>query len=742
MGEDDPRDEGQARALPPEVAGRLSELAQALFAVENATAFYPPGHQARQPPLARFLQALGGLLAERGALTLGFAEDELAWEGAFHRDLPPVLRKLVELALTLGIARITWAEGATAAEVEAFAQRIARRRGAGERRPWDAEEPLEHIQVEGFDYSALVADEHEGEREGRRRLWRALLLRCLGEAVAVFSEEEVALIREQWEDPAALAQVVVDALGPEAAANPTAAVEPLRRLAAAFEEAARRGGGSEEEIVARLREVARHLPEGLRFQLIESSLERAGDGFFARAFASPRREELVGLLAHNFAMDPDQILRLTRVFQHLVPRQLERMELAHLVRDRLHEEEAAEERLPENAWDEVQELLTGEAGDFMSDAYRELLRRLAAREEERREAESSLAALVGLARDIEQARTGEETLAIRLELLGLATSPERFGETLAALSGRCRVAWSTGDRAHGLAILRGIAELPGAPGGAPGPAGAVDAALREIVAPETAGELLRALAEADADDAALIGGLLRGAPAAVAGPLLEALAAERSPERRRPLAALASTLGAALVPEALRRLPAAAPEEARALVALLGEARDPAAVPGLLALLGREAPKLRRDAVRALVRIDSAEARRALPQLLADPDEEVAQIAATHLGAVGGRDAAAGLLRSLEGGVFTGLRAGGMKRAITALGHMRATAAVVPLAELLRRRTWVSRRAQEELGEAAVTALARIGGAEARRALEQAAASGPPGVAALCRRLLARWSGT
>jgi len=70
---------------------------------------------------------------------------------------------------------------------------------------------------------------------------------------------------------------------------------------------------------------------------------------------------------------------------------------------------------------------------------------------------------------------------------------------------------------------------------------------------------------------------------------------------------------------------------------------------------------------------------------------------------------------------------------------MRAAEAVGPLSELLRRRSWINRRAQEKISEAAAQALARIGGDEAKTILERVAARGPETLAATCRRLLARW---
>jgi HEAT repeat protein len=161
----------------------------------------------------------------------------------------------------------------------------------------------------------------------------------------------------------------------------------------------------------------------------------------------------------------------------------------------------------------------------------------------------------------------------------------------------------------------------------------------------------------------------------------------------------------------------------------------------LVGLLGRDDATFRRDVLRALVSIDSPAVRRVLPRLLDDPDQEIVQTAAAHLGVVGSPETVRELLRSFDGRRFAGRRAQELQRAIFVLGRMRAAEAVVPLSELLLRRTWINRRVQEELGEAAAQALARIGGDAAKQALEQAASRGSAGLGGTCRRLLARWEG-
>jgi len=60
-------------------------------------------------------------------------------------------------------------------------------------------------------------------------------------------------------------------------------------------------------------------------------------------------------LGRNFSLDPVQIARLTRVFQHLVPRRLDRMELTPRLREEIRRAGNPDQPLAENAWEEVQE---------------------------------------------------------------------------------------------------------------------------------------------------------------------------------------------------------------------------------------------------------------------------------------------------------------------------------------------------------------------------------------------------
>jgi len=727
-------------AISPESVAALQDVAQAFLALEQACSFYPEGHQSRTAPLGRLLELLRAEAAQGGESGIGVAGETLLWRGATHEEPTSVQRKFAVLLGAQGIAYLGWTAGLTAAELQRFVSAVVRGRGAGRRAQWDDAERFEHLRVESPDYRSLMSESGEpGEDARRKDLLQALLRRVLAGQGSEVAADELAVFRDVLGDPAAAAALLAAAIGADAAADNLSAVEKVRRFAALVEQALPPGEGAGPGAAASLAAVGRNLAPGLRLDLLESAL---GDppGVFADAFGALPPEDGVAVLGRNFALDPARIERLTRVFQHLMPRQLDRMELAPRLREEVRRVADPDVPLAENAWEEVQELLTGEAGAFMSDSYREQLQRLAAREDARRSGEASHAKLPELTEALEPARVADGSLRIQFEQLSLATSVEGFRTALEGLSGLCGAALAAGDRERGLAILRRL--LAASAGEEPlvGPRSEIERALRAIVGPPVV-QALSALGPAvTPEDAAATRALFALAVDAAVPALLDELVAHEDPGSRREIVALLLALGPGVVPVALRRLESAPAVPARALLVLLAEARDPAAGPPLFDLLRREDPKLRREVLRALLAIDSAEIRRILPSLLDDADEEIAQVAAAHLGAVGSPETVRELLRVFGGGIFGGPRPEQIQRAILVLGRMRAAEAVSPLGELVVRRAWINRRTQEELGIAAAQALARIGDAAAKKALEQGAARGAEKVATACRRQLARWA--
>lgn len=743
MGEQVPIDGSGMRASPAQPAEALQEIAQAFLTLEQAISFYPAGHQARAVPLARLTELLRSEASRSGEASVTCAGESVLWRGAVLEAPPPVVRKFAFAIGSVGIARLVWSERLAEDDLHRFMTRLAAARGSGRQTVWDDPERSPHLVVEGHDYQSMMAA--AGRQKGpdpRGEMWRGLLVRAVGGAAGEPSKEDLELLRESLEDPARLASLLVEVIGPAAHYGHPDAIGPMRRLATLADRAAADGAGRDQRSLSeRLAELGRRLPAALRLRLLEAALDAPSGGGFDAAFGSFAPEEAVALLGGNFAIEPAQIERLTRVFQLLVPRRLDRMELAPLLRAHVPAGAAPDEPLADNVWEEVQELLTGEAGDFMSPSYRDQLRRLAAREADRHGQEAALAHLPCVMSSLAAAHTAEEALQIQFEQVRLATSPVRYRDAVEGLAGTCESALAAGDRERGLRILRRLLEVRSGEGPLAGPRAQIEQSLKSIASGPALRALVTELPSLSGEERGAVGVLTAIAPEVAVPVLLDALVAEQDPARRREIAALLETGGPAVAPAVLPRLVSASDAVAKLMLPLVAEAGEPATAPALLALLGRRDPGLRRDVLRTLLLIDSDEVRRALPGLLDDPDLEIVQAAAAHLGATGNPQTVRDLLPSLTAGRFSGRRAERTRRAIFVLGRMRAPEAVVPLGELLLRRPWINRRVQEQVSEDAALALARIGGDAARRALEQAAARGPERIAALCRRLLDRPGG-
>lgn len=218
-------------------------------------------------------------------------------------------------------------------------------------------------------------------------------------------------------------------------------------------------------------------------------------------------------------------------------------------------------------------------------------------------------------------------------------------------------------------------------------------------------------------------------------PLFERLAREDDPDRSAQLSAILITLGEAALPVLSRII--AEPPVARAQLAahLAGELQNPDLVPHLIEALQEPHPGLRREAARALVHIGGENATSALIDALSSPLEGLPEISADCLGHLGDARAAQPMLAALE----RALRQGQTERAretIRALGQLGCERAAPKLVALLERRSLLRRKSLRRLKLAALGALERLPGREARRALQRAAHSRDPQLRARAEQLL------
>jgi HEAT repeat protein len=148
-------------------------------------------------------------------------------------------------------------------------------------------------------------------------------------------------------------------------------------------------------------------------------------------------------------------------------------------------------------------------------------------------------------------------------------------------------------------------------------------------------------------------------------------------------------------------------------------------VPSLSALLGGNEASLRQEAAKALARIGDVAAIDALIAALGSTLPDVPNLAVFSLGATGNPRAVPALLHALRESISAG-NIDFAREAIRALGRLGRAEATRDLADLLLRRSLLSRRRFRELKLAAASALGQIPGDEAVGALAQAAQSRDP----------------
>jgi HEAT repeat protein len=220
-------------------------------------------------------------------------------------------------------------------------------------------------------------------------------------------------------------------------------------------------------------------------------------------------------------------------------------------------------------------------------------------------------------------------------------------------------------------------------------------------------------------------------------PLFDALEAETNPDRHRQLCGVLTALAPVALPNLVRAIEQGSPRRMRTALRLAGDSQSSQLVPVLRRVGLGDDPALRLEAARALARIGSVAAMQGLTEMLHSSTPGAAQSATIALGASGNARATAPLLEIVQ----RALRKGRVELAlgaIRALGRLGCPQAIPALTNLLERRSLRHRRRLRELKLAAVAALARLPGADARATLERSARSGDTQVRRAARLALLR----
>lgn len=320
----------------------------------------------------------------------------------------------------------------------------------------------------------------------------------------------------------------------------------------------------------------------------------------------------------------------------------------------------------------------------------------------------------------------------------LAGSVEPPEDLIASLVRAARVFLASGNLTGGVQILRCLLEEP-----EPRPA-AVTAAVEKLVAvlgePECLALLEKALESGELEAHQTVRGLVPVLPAGSLDSLCGMLGRLQSRQARHVLCEALGSRSFEDVPAIARWLSDGRWYLVRNIVGVLQQIGDRRAAPLLRPVLTHSDLRVRRQAFRAFAALGGKEAFAYLARSLDDPDPR-ARLAAAFALATLGEPGVGPLVAAVRRRDFSRRSSEERRGFFEALGLTGARALVPYLERLLKSRSLFRRTSQEETACHAAAALGRLGGPEARAALETASETGSDAIRRSIRQALDRLRG-
>lgn len=232
--------------------------------------------------------------------------------------------------------------------------------------------------------------------------------------------------------------------------------------------------------------------------------------------------------------------------------------------------------------------------------------------------------------------------------------------------------------------------------------------------------------------------LIAGFPGKIEEPLMHHLAAEGDSQARKVLGTALIRLGATAAPILTAYLKDPRWFVVRNVMVILGEIRDQQTTAQIVPLLNHEDIRVRLETLRALTKIGGHGAENNLIRILESDDTEMRRQAILSLGALKSTLALPSLRVLARSKENKGLSQEERKEAIVALGQIGSGEALPCLGGILKRRRFWFGGADEELREAAATALGKICDEHALALLHDAVNDRSPKVARAARLALNR----
>jgi hypothetical protein len=725
--------------MAPEQAAALTEFARTVKAAARAVSLYPSTHPAIQGALGRVVAASRRLTAG-GDVMLVVHPDSLVIGGRAAARPDPAIGELAELLHERLVGNLRVHRDTDTTDWQAFLPLLARApedliAEGGIGKVWTLT-GRGHFEIREIDYADLLRERAGGESAE----WDRIIAHCMRSDVLELDERALALLTEIAGDRERFGELLqrLQASGEgdaKASARAAALLRIVRILVATI--SARAPDDLDRTLRSMAAATSKLTPDMMLALLAQAEQRDAGtDGAVVGQIVDRIGDRTVAaFVAGNIIAERGATGRLAQAFEALVPETDRRRPILDQAREEVAESSLGTESGFEELWQNAAGMLMSYSDKpFVSAEYaRELSgARTQAIEIERISDDPPDRIRTWLATVADKALR-ELDIQLLLDLLRLEPDPAQWRAISTLVVGEIERLTALGEFVPAQQLLQALAHERGAEGRAAF-SGAAAHAIEKLAAGPLVRHLVVHLRKVHDRDVASLNRLVLTLGPGVIRPLAEALAEEENKRALSRLREMLLAFGAAGRQSVERLKHSANPAVRRTAIELLRVFGGREALPELASMLDDADPHVQREAIRAIVQMGTEEAFAVLERALVGSQSQSRDTILQHLLGLRDDKAVPLLCYVLDHTQPRGKLVNVHLAVIEALGALNShPESMRALKEVLYRGTWWAPFRTAALRQAAAAALRRLGSAEARDVLQEAATSRRRGVRSAAR---------
>jgi HEAT repeat protein len=718
-------------SLSPDAARAVGTLARTLVAAARNWALYPPEHPAVRTAIDRLRQALVDA-CDGYPFSFGVTPETLIVDGVPASTRDGAVAEAAAWLHDRDVLQLTFAADLPPPALHAFVAMLAGdahdlRASGGPAKVWQ-QQGHGGIAIEQIDFERVLAD-REVQHPVRRKddLWKAIV-RAVTDKRTTLDEALQKRLLAIGEDPVAIGELAHDVMAPGHAADGS----PMLTTQAAAVMAAYRhlvdivqvmAPARRSEVMQNIAAATSNMDPHVVFEMLRTR-EEAGGGAepVAQGLIEAFDDQKVAqLLATTLAIDGQASQRLADVFDTIAPDEPRKRRVLTLTRSLLSETAFGKSDQFHTLWSSMEELLlTYNERPFVSAQYKRGLDEIGARAE--RMATDLPQELAGLVQSLEQDNVRRLSVTLLIDLLRLERDASRAPELAADVAALAEDLLLAGDYASAVNVTHALAEQAVDPDAVASEGCRV--ALDGLAQTPALLEAASLLDDMNEDEARGLAAICRDIGPAAADALRPLLDTEQSSLAQARAVGILVEYGERVVTRLAPLLSSQHWYAQRNAAMVFGEIGSAQAVPLLQPLLRGGDPRVLREAVRALSRINDPSAARAVHTVLRAATGE--QRAAVVAALVAERDprVVPVLGRILDESDALGADHQIVLETLDALRLIGDDTAIPHLERVMRRRSWIARRRVRAVKISSLETLQRIGTPAARQAVSDAASTG------------------